>query len=1033
MTEFKVNTITGQIAYKDGDTWRLVTETKTNSETGQVAAKVKGKWLLASDTPVTPRDEDIPQIDDMDAYTDSLRTVMEGEHEQAMAEREAAAENLEFAEKPALERAAASGMEGVQQAITMPAMVVNAPSAIGRIMGMDTPDIMPTGVGYTPEGSVAQIMGRAGGDVLSVGMGMAPVVRAAGNTGSVVADIMGMGSSVDDMGKVIADQAARNAKHIPDTSQNMAIGDRIDINWNNPEMVQEAAGKASDEVIVDMHKGELALLDEIESTRAIELADIERKVEGGGFGDVLGKNAEKVEENILAAKAKVHRKADAQVAKVEKELADQRQGQIGGAVVFGEEFHDSAIKQLARRYDVTEAFATEKLLAAGGLRTIDDTGARLNETLSDVAARVRLTRQDEIYNSTRSAANRKGKDTPWRGIEEWVRPASALLRETVGKGFASKVESAFIQGSTDAQKILTKYQGRMEEFKAVDAWSDTPAIKRQFGDLHITGVEGRAKLINLARRDLTEEQFKLFDDFLDDSHNYSEEMRKYVFAKGEQLDEVHSAMTKRKNLTADAEQVYAEGQRGAGWAEGAPNNISGAAERRRGSMANAGQDFLDTYESPLTAQLRRMTEDRDIIALHKQLNIPPSLRVGEKLADVNAAVARAVRRDTGDVDKANAAGRVIGSTIKGSRETPNQAVRTFMAQAYGGTLGQVDSAILNFHDVFTSAWRQGARPTAKAIFQALDDAGITAEKLGISEAHIGEFREGVVKELNNLTVGDKLEGLAEGYSKVAFKVSMFKAFDLAGKGVILRSVMNDMQRLAKESNSMKPLREKYGHILKDREMGEVAVALRKGTRFEDMSPRQQDIMGRAMLTRLGEQQLIASVSRPLAYLESPTLRPIWAMSGFAIRQTDILKSEIVDRAARGDVSGAAKATAGWLVWSVGGYVLTDTARDQISAQISGKETKKATWENTKARALEGVAGPLTFNKLGDAYSWDNFQQDPVETMLQNILIPPTGAVGNLGKGAMDVTQGKNPMGEWASMFPGAGRLMSDVAKEAAKK
>jgi hypothetical protein len=1033
MTEFKVNSETGQIAYKDGKTWRLVSETKTNSETGQVAAKVNGKWLLASDTPVTPRDDDIPQVGDIDQYAAGIRQTMEGEHAQAMAGREAAAENLEFAEKPALERAAASGMEGVQQAITMPAMVVNAPSAIGRIMGLDTPDIMPTGVGYTPEGSVAQIMGRAGGDVVSMGMGMAPVARASGNAGSVVADVMGMGSSVDDMGKVIADQAARNAKHIPDTSQNMAIGDRVDINWNNPEMVQEAAGKASDDVIVEMHRGELALLDEIESTRAIELADIDRKIAGGGFGDVAGKNAEKIEENILAAKAKIHKKADAQVAKVEKELSDQRQGQIGGAMVFGEEFHDSAIKQLARRYDVTEAFATEKLLAAGGLRTINNAGERLNDTLSDVAARVRLNRQEEIYNSTRSAANRKGKNRPWHGIEEWMRPASALLRETVGKGFASQVESAFIQGSTDAQKILTKYQGRMEEFKAVDAWSDTPAIKRQFGDLHITGVEGRAKLINQARKDLTDEQFKLFDDFLDDSHSYSEEMRKYVFAKGEKLDDVHSAMTKRKNLTADAEKVYADGQRGAGWSDGSPNNIGGTAERRRGSMAHAGQDFLDTYESPLTAQLRRMTEDRDIIALHKRLNIPPSLRVGEKLADVNAAVARAVRRDTGDVEKANAAGRVIGSTIKGSRETPHQAVRTFMAQAYGGTLGQFDSAVLNFHDVFTSAWRQGARPTAKAIGQALDDAGITAEKLGISEAHIGEFREGVVKELNNLSTGDKLERLAEGYSKVAFKASMFKAFDMAGKGVILRSTMNDMQRLAKESNSMKPLREKYGHILKDREMGEVAVALRKGTRFEDMTARQQDIMGRAMLTRLGEQQLISTVSRPLAYLERPGLRPIWAMSGFAIRQTDILKMEIVDRAAKGDVSGAAKATAGWLVWSVGGYILTDTFRDQLSAQVSGKESKKATWENTKQRALEGVAGPVTFNKMGDAYSWDKFQQDPVDTLLYNMLIPPSGALGSLGKGAMDLTRGENPLVEWANAVPLAGRLMSDVAKEAAKE
>jgi hypothetical protein len=245
---------------------------------------------------------------------------------------------------------------------------------------------------------------------------------------------------------------------------------------------------------------------------------------------------------------------------------------------------------------------------------------------------------------------------------------------------------------------------------------------------------------------------------------------------------------------------------------------------------------------------------------------------------------------------------------------------------------------------------------------------------------------------------------------------------------------------------MKLLRKKYGHLMSDRELGEVARFLKAGTDIRSATPRQLDILGNAMLGRVAEQQLLSMASRPLAYLDNPQWRPVFAMSGFAIRQADILKVEVLDRVADNDYFGAGIAAAGWLGWSVTGYVITDTVRDSMTYGLEklagGEGSDSKDPRQIGHRYFEGVAGPLTMSKMGDVYSTESFMQNPGDYAMTSLL-PPSGVVGSGAKAITDTgmliykeltdqDHNINPLHNLYEAIPSIGRQLKYVAEAAAE-
>jgi hypothetical protein len=888
-------------------------------------------------------------------------------------------------------------------------------------MGLDVANVtdvmnIPRGMHYTPEGSISRAGAEMVGNTAAVGVGFVPVDRVAGKAGSVTADILGMGNSTENA----AAMAARTQVPTPEAHQVMDANLRTEFDPRNVEQVQEQVGLANDWVVARMHAPEFAKMDDIEMTLTADLKAIDQQADEGR----LGGDIDTINKNKIRLKKEAEKKYDRAMAEVETSARGTEQGDFGGVNVFGKEFDESVIKHMARRFDMPEEEVSLAVTRAGGVRHMDESGNLLNDKLVDIRRRVYQAENDDLYTTTGKPKTGAVDDYQWGGVQETIRPATALLRENVGQGFSARVEQSYMKATADKTALVTKYQGRSADFKEVVEWADDINIKRKFMDLQYSGVAGRTELLQLARREMNQDAYELFAEFVEDSFKHQTRMKDRVFAADAVLDDIHWGIARRADADPDITEEMINKAAGEMEQMQNPSKVDGLSKRERKSAKYMSENHLATYDNPILSQFTRMAEDQDIFRLYDGLGMGPSLRETAKLGDVNAAIVKHVKAVTKNDNKANAAGKVMDAILQGSRKAPPQAQRIFMAQAYAGTLGQVDSAALNMHDVFTAAWRQGPIATGKAVADFFDSSRIRATEFGISDAHVAEFREGVNNAFNQSpTKMDWLEKKVNGYSDVAFTWSGFKALDLAGKGVVMRSTLYDMQRLVGKKDGVQKMRSKYGHLMTNRELAEVTGFLKSGKDIRQASPRQLDILGNAMLGRLAEQQLVSMASRPMKYLKNPEWRPVWAMSGFAIRQADLLKLEVIDRVKKGDYVGAGEAAAGYYGWVVGGYVIVDTMRDAPTYAMSGKDTKDP--GNVGTRVMEGTLGPLTFNKAGDAYSLSQFKQDPVGHALESLL-PPTGAAGSLGKAGVKAAFGEDPMSNLFEAMPWIGRQLKYV-------
>ena len=155
-----------------------------------------------------------------------------------------------------------------------------------------------------------------------------------------------------------------------------------------------------------------------------------------------------------------------------------------------------------------------------------------------------------------------------------------------------------------------------------------------------------------------------------------------------------------------------------------------------------------------------------------------------------------------------------------------------------------------------------------------------------------------------------------------------------------------------------------------------------------------------MFSRLGEQQLISAAGRPLGYLKNPNFRPVWALTGFAIKQAELAKVGMIDNIAAGKYKEAGKFTANYMLFAGLGYGLINQARGLPQALL-GKEEKEPSVEGVVIDALSQPLQVATFGKLGDPYSNAQFRQDPVGYLMTS-FVPPAGLMGNFGEDLTDL-------------------------------
>ena len=596
-----------------------------------------------------------------------------------------------------------------------------------------------------------------------------------------------------------------------------------------------------------------------------------------------------------------------------------------------------------------------------------------------------------------------------------LRPTSAIVSKLAGPRIGAIFASSFETATRNQELLYTKYyDDKVKDSLAelVD-WSNSPMNKAMFLDLHLEPENFKVLLTN-ASEELSRPAYNLFKQLVADSKKHQSDV-KSIYKQDVLQDEIHWA-SGIKRSALDEEEVL-----GTAIETGTLQN-PGSKERSRKLAQEMELEELNDYSNPILEQINRMSHEQMLIEIAKNFRMRPSIPLNGNTNDFFRELERTVQAQTLSPKTAKQIAELTNTTYLGAKTSTSNFITAWMKQVYGGTLGQFDSAFLNLHDTSISMVKSGVKPTLKAM---LDREGMRIQDLGIggSNKNIGEFQAGFDEGIEKAYY----EKLADKYQDIGFKFSVFRASDRKGKGVSLRSAHNAMREAAKDGKKFK---DDFSVYFSARERALIRPHLVKGTKIEDMPDQVQQIVLRGMFTRLGEQQLISAAGRPIYYLMKPWanfVRPMYALSGFAIMQGELLKQGIIDNISKGNYKAAGAFTARYMAFAGLGYGIIDELRG-IPQWILGNEDKEPTIEDVVIKAASQPIQVATYGRLGDEYSTKKFLDQPIDYMIES-LAPPSGFVGNFAQDVADAASGKDAKFETLKSIPGGDELRAVLRED----
>jgi hypothetical protein len=220
--------------------------------------------------------------------------------------------------------------------------------------------------------------------------------------------------------------------------------------------------------------------------------------------------------------------------------------------------------------------------------------------------------------------------------------------------------------------------------------------------------------------------------------------------------------------------------------------------------------------------------------------------------------------------------------LKARFEAADKAMGKTMANVrdlqYAALLGQFDSALIQLGDIGSSLYLNGVANTAKALVTGKKNAKLTADDFGLINQ--------VSAEMNNLSGVTKLLDFTLTWSG-------FRAIDRLGKDTFLKASWIKNTNLARKNPQA--IAQKYGDVFEN-ETADLISDLQQGL--------VTDRTKLLLWNELADVQPIALSEMPRAYLEMTNGRIFYSLKSFGLKQLGLIRQNIIQRAQRGDVSGA---------------------------------------------------------------------------------------------------------------------------------
>lgn len=936
-------------------------------------------------------DADLPQVGDFDEYERSHLETQQAEADAAQAEAGRALEGAEdsFGENllEAAGYAAAQNNKLVMEGVDFLASPIRAftGGSVMDIMGAVNPGLDPRNI-QGPEEEYARNAAMFAGTAPVAAAAVAPrAIQGATKAGDVVMDFLGAGSTESRMiGTTAAEQAgmARLAEDTmdarvaadPRSAPNAARRDETgQYDFSTDEGVFKAAQDISDERMFEANRVEFPEFDE-------SVAEVNKRWE----------KIKKIDEKIAKAEEKGRPGTAAKLEEKKAELVAEVDELGAKAPEFDPKIRTLEVyEELEKRYGLNPVEAAKQISRQGGFNPAKG----FDEIRERVAARNAIDYDGD------------GEVAGWLGRH--VRPVSELVSQNVGGLIGRKFENALETATRNSELLTTKYLQDSPTLASLTNWAKQADNKALFLDLKTSGKAGRVSILAKAAKDLKQPEVRMLHEMFEDAARHQKD-GDMLYRKDVRQDELYWPSELNMTKTGKDADIASLSSNSDGIV---PKSVTSSKGRGRKLGSEMELEELNRYHDPITALISRMAQEQTLLQLAKQYQLPPSLTKNDNTDDFFNALESKFIREGKDADKAKIGRTLIEEAYRGTRKRPNKGVELFMKQSYAGTLGQLDSAILNLHDVAISMMRNGTMPTLRAL---RDNGGFKPQDLGITNTSksLGEFREG----FDAMAQRGSLEKGLDWYSENAFKFSGFRDMDRFGKGTVLRAALFKAQDAARKGTLM----DEFGYMMKPEELAQIQKSLKSKKPLDEMTDRERELTTQLMFSRLGEQQLISAAGRPLAYLQNANWRWMYAMTGFAIKQAEMMKKGVLDNVQKGDYKAAGNFFYRYMMFAGVGFGIVNQVRN-LPQYALGNEDKKPSLEGFARDVISQPASAITFNKLGDMRSVEKLAQNPVGFALES-FVPPEGLIGNIGKDVGSILTGSNINMRTLNSIPGGDEL-----------
>lgn len=480
-------------------------------------------------------------------------------------------------------------------------------------------------------------------------------------------------------------------------------------------------------------------------------------------------------------------------------------------------------------------------------------------------------------------------------------------------------------------------------------------------------------------KELDADAVKAFDSFMQDAGKQNQRSMKSLFKdEPDTFGDVYYLHTQKRSKKASIFANLRLASRGG--ADEAKMALKDRTRAPSAKLIETGE--IDEYVNPLLSHMKYMAEQDQLIRLSEGFNMRPALGSKDSAEDFFLELSKKLKRDGLTTDQSDVSAGLMLEAFSGAKKAPPPAIRAFMSQSYAFTLGQLKSATLNSHDVFVAAFTQGGRNTLKGLKNTMKrEFGKTLDEMGMSSQGVGEFVRNFDDTLDNPSLMDRVAKRSQQLTDGAMYISFFRAMDKWGKSKVLLASVEKMKDSARKGI----LFSEYSDIASKQELQKIRPYLKAGTKAKDMPKEVASIVEELAFVALGKQQLISYAGRPLGYLKNPILRPLYALTGFAIKQQALLRDMMGSAIRQGNYATAGAIAAKYALYAGMGYGLIDEMRSVAF--------KKEEWdeEDVLMGVVDQLAAAATFNRLGSTYERERFSQDPYQFIMQSLL-PPGGMV-----------------------------------------